>query len=233
MNRELLYKQVAQQIEAAIVAGQWPAGSRIPTERQLRERFGVSRTVIREALKALVERGSISIQPRRGTFVSELTTSGLREPIALLLQRHNIPNWDLAEARRVIETEIAGLVAERAEHRQIETLRSAFAAMEEHMEDPEEFIRADRQFHAALAESTHNLVFLFLIDAMAELMGRMQQVAFQVEGSPQRAQRYHQILLEAIVLRDTGTARSVMRDHLGQFETDVRAASSAVIGGRS
>src|SRR5690242_1728055 len=90
IHRNRLYEQVAGQMQHLIVTSGWPAGSKIPGERELGEQFGVSRTVVREALRALSERGLVAIQPGRGIFVANSNAGALKEPMKLLFQRRNI-----------------------------------------------------------------------------------------------------------------------------------------------
>lgn len=224
VNRDRLYEQVAQQIQQFIVSAEWPAGSKIPTERELGEQFGVSRTVIREALKTLSERGLISILPGRGIFVADLSASALTEPMRLLLQRHNFSYENLVEARRVLEVEIAGLAAQRAQREQIERMRAAIAQMDDCLGDPDGFSKADQRFHVALAEATQNTMFPMLIDSISELVYESRQLIFGVVGAPSRGQSYHRALLEAIERRDGGAARRAMQEHLNQVDKDMHAA---------
>lgn len=226
--RDRLYEQVAQQIQELIVAEGWPVGYRIPTERELGEQFGVSRTVIREALKALAERGLVAIRAGRGTFVANLGTAALKEPMRLFFQRQNISYRNLVEARRVLEVEIAGLAAERAEPEQIERMRAAIAQMDEFMGNPEGYAKADQAFHAALAQGTQNQMFPMLIENIAELLHESRRLIFEVAGAPTRGQIHHRALLEAVEQRDVRAARRAMRAHLDQVDGDIH---SVVRGG--
>ncbi len=223
MVRDRLYEQVAQQIQLLIVDEGWPAGNRIPTERELGEQFGVSRTVVREALKALAERGLVAIRPGRGTFVEDPGVGALKEPMKLFFQRQNIPYRDLVEARRVLEIEISELAAQRARPDQIEQLRFAIEEMEEALADEERFIRADQRFHLLLAEATQNRMFPLLTESMADLLYESRLLMFGVAGSPTRGQIHHRALLSALESRDPVAARTAMAEHIEQVETDIHA----------
>ncbi len=218
-----MYEQVAQQIQQLIVDEGWPTGSRIPTERELGEQFGVSRTVIREALKALAERGLIAIRPGRGTFVADRGLGALKEPMKLFFQRHNLTHRDLLEARRVLEIEIAGLAAERAQPEQIEQLRASIEEMDVALEDVERYVRTDQRFHLLLAEATQNKMFPMLTESMAELLHESRRLIFGVAGAPNRGQAHHRALLEALERRDAGAARRAMEEHLEQVDTEIHA----------
>ncbi len=223
MVRDRLYEQVAQQIQQLIVDEGWPAGSRIPTERELGEQFGVSRTVIREALKALSERGLIAIRPGRGTFVADLGVGALKEPMKLFFQRQNISYRDLVEARQVLEIEVAELAALRAQPEQIDRLRDAIGEMDAALEDVERFVRADQRFHLLLAEATQNRMFPMFTESMADLLHESRLLMFGVAGSPGRGQSHHRALLEALERRDVVAARRAMEEHIEQVDTDIHA----------
>lgn len=223
VNRDRLYEKVAHQIQQLVVQEGWPVGSRIPTERELGEQFGVSRTVVREALKALSERGLVDIRPGRGTFVSDLGTGALKEPMRLLFQRHAVSYEDLVEARRVLEIEIAGLAAMRAQPEQIESLRAAIAQMDGCMEESEGFSRADQAFHVALAQATQNQMFLILMESIAELLHESRKLIFQVAGSASRGQTHHRALLRAVEKHDFAAARKAMQKHLDQIDRDIHS----------
>jgi len=224
MNRDRLYEQVAQQIQELIFASGWPAGSKIPTERELGDRFGVSRTVVREALKALAERGLVAIQPGRGIFVAHLSADALKEPMKLLFQRRNFSYENLVETRRVLEVEIAGLAAQRAEPDHMEKMRAAVEEMDATLDDAESFIRADHAFHVALAEATQNPLLPMLIDSIGELVRETRRMVIGVGGSQTRGQHYHRKLIDAVECRDAAAARKSMGEHLDQFDTDIQTA---------
>ncbi len=224
VNRDRLYEQVALQIQQLILAEGWPVGSRIPNERDLGEQFGVSRTVIREALKALSERGLVAIKPGRGTFVADLGAGALKEPMRLFFQRHNVSYEDLVEARRVLEIEIAGLAAQRTRPEQIEGLRAAIAEMDARREDPEGYSKADQAFHVMLARATQNQMFLVLMESIAGLLHESRKLIFGVVGAPDRGQAHHRALLAAVEKHDAAAARKAMREHLDQVDRDIHAA---------
>jgi len=224
MVRDRLYEQVAQQIQQLIVDEGWPVGDTPPTERELGEQFGVSRTVIREALKALSERGLVAIQPGRGTFVADPGVGALKQPMKLFFRRQNVSHRDLVEARRVVEIEVAQLAAQRARPEQVEKLRAAIEEMDNALGDVEHFVRADQHFHLLLAEATQNRMFPMLTESMAELLYESRLLIFGVEGSPVRGQTHHRALLNAVERGDAVAARRAMEEHLAQVDSDSRAS---------
>ncbi len=230
MVRDRLYEQVAQQIQQMIVAEGLPVGSRILTERELGDQFGVSRTVIREALKALAERGLVAIRPGRGTFVANPGNSALKEPMKLFFQRQNISYSELVEARRILEVEIAGLAAQRARPEQVEKMKAAVAEMDSSLGKGEQegYVLADQKFHLALAEATQNKMFPMLTAGIEEILYESRRLIWGVKGSPIRGQLYHRALLEAVAQRDVIDARKAMQEHIRQVDTDIHAVDAEV-----
>ena len=110
-----LYEQIVAQIETRILNGELRPGDKLPSERELAEQFGVSQTAIREAMKALTQKGLVEIHPGRGTYVTDSTSQAIRHSIDLLVKIGSEDGIrDLVEVREIIEPEIAGLAAFRA-----------------------------------------------------------------------------------------------------------------------
>ena len=152
-----LYEQIVAQIEERILKGDLRPGDKLPAERELAEQFGVSRTAIREAMKALTQRGLVEIQPGRGTFVTDSTSMVVRHSIDMLVRVGNETGTkDLVEVREILEPEIAALAAVRASSGDIEAMEDAVEAMDQAMGDSDTFIEADLDFHLALAQGSNN-----------------------------------------------------------------------------
>src|SRR6202046_3097590 len=109
-----LFEQIVQQVEDSILKGQLKPGDQLPAERDLAQRFGVSRTAVREAVKTLREKGLVEAYSGRGTFVTNGTSQAMRQSLDLMIRinpQEGLSN--LAELRLVLEPEIAGLAASR------------------------------------------------------------------------------------------------------------------------
>src|SRR4029453_12712716 len=109
-----IYEEIVRQVKAMIAEGRLKGGDRLPPERDLAEKFVVSRTSVREALRALESLGLIEIRPGEGTFVREMSVEWLVEPLALVMASQREAIGELFEARRVLEPAIAALAAGRA-----------------------------------------------------------------------------------------------------------------------
>src|SRR5579863_1981380 len=149
-----LYEQIVHQIEESIVKGALKAGDQLPAERELAQRFGVSRTAVREAVKALREKGLVEAYSGRGTFITDGTSQAVRQSFDLMVKIGQPEgSTDLAEVRSILEPEIAALAAERAQDSDRATLREAVAVMDRALKDADAYIEADLDFHLALAEA--------------------------------------------------------------------------------
>jgi GntR family transcriptional regulator, transcriptional repressor for pyruvate dehydrogenase complex len=222
-----LYEQIVQQIEESILKGSLKAGDQLPAERELAIRFGVSRTAVREAVKALREKGLVEAYSGRGTFITDGTSQAVRQSFDLMVKIGQPEgSTDLAEVRSILEPEIAALAAERAEESDRATLREAVAVMDRSLKDADAYIEADLDFHLALAEAAANPLILSLIDSIVGLLREQRLRIFQVEGGPQRGQIHHKRILEAMEKRDAKMARDAMKAHLEQVREDSHASAS-------
>ena len=219
-----LYEQIVQQIEESIVKGELKPGDQLPAERDLAQRFGVSRTAVREAVKALREKGLVEAYSGRGTFITDGTTQAVRQSLDLMVKIGQPEGSNhLAEVRAILEPEIAALAAARIQDAEVTTMREAVAVMDKAFQDPDAYIEADLDFHLALAEGAGNPLILSLLDSIVGLLREQRLKIFKVPGGPERGQVHHKKILEAVEKRDAEKARDAMRAHLGQVREDSRS----------
>jgi GntR family transcriptional regulator, transcriptional repressor for pyruvate dehydrogenase complex len=222
-----LYEQIVQQVEDSIHKGVLKPGDQLPPERELAQQFGVSRTAVREAVKALHEKGLVEAYPGRGTFITDGTSYSMRQSLDRMVKVGQAEGSAfLAEVRAILEPEIAALAATRADAEDVSSMREQVAVMDGACKDPEAFIEADLDFHLALAEAAANPIILSLIDSIVGLLREQRMGIFQVEGGPERGQHHHKKILKAIELRDPTGAREAMKAHLVQVREDSRRAPS-------
>jgi GntR family transcriptional repressor for pyruvate dehydrogenase complex len=228
-----LYEQIVQQIEESIVKGTLKAGDQLPAERELAQRFGVSRTAVREAVKALREKGLVEAYSGRGTFITDGTTQAVRQSFDLMVKIGQPEgSTDLAEARAILEPEIAGLAAARIQEPELATMREAVATMDRAGQDPEAYIEADLDFHLALAEGANNPIILSLLDSIVALLREQRLRIFKVPGGPERGQVHHKRILDAVEHHDAEKARDAMRAHLCQVRDDSAAPAAKSAPGK-
>lgn len=216
-----LYEQIVQQIEESIHTKALKEGDQLPPERELAHQFGVSRTAVREAVKALRGKGLVEAYPGRGTFITNQTSHSLKQSLDRVVKIDEPEGAArLTEVREILEPEIAALAAARASEEDLQAMREAIGVMEEARRDPDAFIEGDLDFHLALADATANPLILSLVDPIIALLRENRMRTYYVDGGPERGQYHHKRILEAIEHRDSRGAREAMRAHLRQVRTD-------------
>jgi GntR family transcriptional repressor for pyruvate dehydrogenase complex len=223
-----LYEQIVQQIEDSILKGTLKAGDQLPSERELALKFGVSRTAVREAVKALHEKGLVEAYSGRGTFITNGTSQAVTQSINLMMKFDQAEGSEnLAQVRQILEPEIAALAATRIQEPQLALMREAFSVMNSALKDPDAYIEADLDFHLALAEAAENPLILSLLDSIVGLLREQRLKIFFHESGPERGQYHHARILAAIEKRDPEASRSAMREHLKQVREDSQSAASS------
>jgi DNA-binding FadR family transcriptional regulator len=217
-----LYRQIADQIVRLILGGDFPVGSRLPSERDLAEQLEVSRPTVREALIALEVEGVVEVRVGAGVYVTA-------RPAA-----HRTPDprpapgpFDLIRARSLVESECAALAADHASERQLDRMKAAVMEMRSHADHTPEGIAADQSFHHCIAEASGNAALLMLVQQLWEqrtgtLYTRLES-HFVGRSIWRQAVQEHEALLDAIASRDPAAARSAMQLHMKNAE--VRFAS--------
>ena len=223
-----LYEQIVQQIEESVLNGSLKPGDQLPAERDLAQRLGVSRTAVREAVKALREKGLVEAYSGRGTFITDGTTHAARQSFDLMVKiGQQEGSSHLAELRLILEPGIAAIAAVRVEEEHLAAMREAVAVMDLAQKDPEAYIEADLDFHLALAEAAANPLILSLIDSIVGLLREQRIKIFNVKGGPQRGQVHHKRILEAMERREPEMARAAMAAHLEQVREDSQLSSGS------
>jgi GntR family transcriptional repressor for pyruvate dehydrogenase complex len=223
-----LYEQIVQQIEESITTGRLKEGDQLPAERELAHQFGVSRTAVREAVKALREKGLVEAYPGKGTFITNGTARSIRQTLDRMIKIGQPEGTaSLAEVREILEPDIAALAATRADEENLAAMREAIVVMDTARQDADAFIEADLDFHLALAEAASNPLILSLIDSIVGLLREQRMRTFYVDGGPERGQYHHKRILEAVEHRDSQGARDAMRAHLRQVRADSGSSTSA------
>ena len=197
-----------------ILSGQLAPDTRLPSERQLAQEFGVSRPVVREALRALVERRLIVVEAARGAFVRRDAGSRRYQPLDVEYRRRGATARNLSEARLMLESETAGLAARQADADDLATLEAAVERLESSA-TPLDRVRNDLAFHAALAAASHNPV----IETMfASIQGLTVELMVRSAGDAEvvrKSEPFHRQIYEAVAARDSDAARAAMQAHLG------------------
>lgn len=223
--RERLSDQVAAQLQELIASGRVRAGEKLPSERELCELLGVSRTVVREAVRALASKRLVEVRPGGGAVVRAPDAALVSELMTLMLRGDSAATFGhVHEVRRLLEVEVAGLAAERRDEVDLGALEACLAAMREHAGDPPRWAAADVAFHAALADATHNPLYGVLLASIAELLMEVRLTGARLPETPELAYRHHHQIVERVRAGDRPGARAAMQDHLRESETTFQRA---------
>jgi len=215
-----LAERVAEQMKRLIVAGHLQSGDRLPPERELAQQFGVSRTVVREAVRGLTAQGLLVVRAGSGSVVRNPSVGDVAESMALYLRmgRTDADHRKILEVRRVLEVEIAGLAAERRTPEDIARMEAILAETAAVSDTCDGWLANDMAFHAVLAQATQNELFSILVDSLAEVLVTVRRLSYRVANAPGRTLKYHGMILEQVRLGDAEGARRAMRDHLQEAE---------------
>lgn len=220
-----LYKYVATQIKERIINGDLAFGDRLPPEQALAEQFEVSRTVVREAIKALEREGLVEVHQGRGTYITDGTSLAFRESFSLMMSMGSDQIFeDLVEVRALLEPEIVAMAARRATDEDIAILEQAVAIMETSLDDPETFVRADSAFHMALANATKNELIVKMIEPIVDLLHEMRVNISETPSGLQHGQYHHMRILAAVKAHDPDAARQAMLLHMEQIQQDINTS---------
>jgi len=224
VQRTRLRDRAAGELLDLVISGGLQPGERLPPERELCERLGVSRTVVREALNLVEARGLISIEHGRGAVVSGGEPRAVRDTLGLLLRVQPKTLWELLEMRGILEVEVAGLAAGRAGPEDVEEMRVQVERMRVSIDAPEGYVDAEVEFHALLARAARNGVLLTMLEPVVDLLQASRRVSAARPGNAQRALLEHERILVCVESSDAEGARREMRGHLANTARDIEAA---------
>lgn len=213
-----IYEEIVRQIKTMIAEGRLKSGDQLPPERDLAERFVVSRTSVREALRALESLGLVEIRPGEGTFVKEVSVEALIEPLALVMASQREAIAELFEARRLLEPSIAGLAARRTTPEEIQEMERILEEQAKETAAGRTGLVQDSQFHAAIAAAAHNHAIMRVVHAIMDLLAQSREESLSTPGRPERSHQSHRRILDAIRRRDAAAAEEEMREHLTTVE---------------
>lgn len=170
LRRETLAEQVADGLLDLIEHAKLAPGTLLPSEGKLAQEFGVSRPVVREALKALAAKDVIAIANGKGAIVRPMTSSPLRDFFQRALRNRHATAVELLEVRKGIEVQSATLAAQRRTVEELSELTGILPALSEAVHDPTTFTTIDTQFHLLVAAASHNKMLHHLIESIREPM---------------------------------------------------------------
>ncbi len=220
IDAEKLSQTVVHQIELLILRGILRPGERLPSERDLSEKLGVSRPSLREAVADLQSRGLLTSRPNAGIFVADVLGSAFAPGLVDLFSSHEEAVFDYVSFRRDME----GLAAERAARlgsdTDLKVIGAIFAKMEmaHQKRDPTDEAELDANFHMAIIEASHNVVMLHMMRSMYDLLRQgvfyNRQIMFKNRVTRDHLLDQHRAINAGIQARDPAEARAAVAAHM-------------------
>jgi DNA-binding FadR family transcriptional regulator len=218
-----LYRQIADQIRTLIRSGEFPAGARLPPERDLAKQLGVSRPSVREALIALEVEGLVEVRIGSGIYVQAPGNTAFAKGGGRATPDDGGATagpFELLRARYVVEGETAALAAKSAKKGQVQAIEDTLATMEHELDEDKQPLDGDRMFHMRIAEATGNGALVAVVEMLwQDRTGPLYKQLEHHYDSPalwQSAMAEHRAVLKAIAAKDAAGARSAMQRHLNQ-----------------
>jgi GntR family transcriptional repressor for pyruvate dehydrogenase complex len=215
-----LSSQVIYQIEQLILRGILRPGERLPSERDLATKLGVSRPSLRDALGQLEQENLLTTRAGAGVFVAEFLGSAFSQPLIRLFARHDEALFDYLTFRRDLEGLAAARAALRASDTDLETIATIFAKMERasQLEDPENEAKLDAEFHLSIIEASHNVVMLHMMRSMFHMLQAgvfyNRRVIFAQQTTRQALLAQHRDIHRALAARKPDLAQAAVNIHL-------------------
>jgi GntR family transcriptional repressor for pyruvate dehydrogenase complex len=227
VRRSRIYEHIVDQIRALIREGRWSPGDQIPPERELAERFRVSRTSVREALRALEMQGVIESRQGGGTFVRTADTEALVPPLAAAILRGQRELAEVLEVRELIEPGIARLAALRATAEHVSELEQILERQRQCIADGQPFVDEDTAFHYTLARAADNHILLRLHNVILDVLRESRQTYLHVPDRPQMSLRGHEAILAAVTAHDAESAYQASLAHIVEVRDGILRAQTS------
>ena len=224
-EKKKTYLVLVDKITECYLAGNLNPGERLPSERELASQFNVSRTTIREALRAMELNGLIAIRQGGGSYVIVSDVQSRKEEIITAVKTENPLVYEMLELRRALEVESAFLAAKRATSADLEKLRTTLNNMALSKQNPELWLKADFDFHIGIAEATHNSIFIELIHTlrghMEDTIKATQNHRFKDLSRYADTMEEHKEIYLAIAAGNADRAKELMERHITNIREEL------------
>ena len=235
VTRSCLYEQVADSLESSIMAsgGSEPGADeeKLPSENELTKSFGVSRTVVREALKLLKERGLIDLRTGDGAYITRPQGDAISSVVHRIVRLDNVSDDAVHEMRVVLETASARFAAQRASEGDLAILDGILGQMREHRGDTPLRIQLDIDFHVAIAKMSGNFLLWRFVETMTSQLREFIAKGVSRPGSDEDMLTRHAAIIASLRSRDPEAAASTMRKHLEVSLQNVRVVQGKALRG--
>jgi len=227
IKKTRIHEEVVSQVHELIKEGRFKARDQLPSERELAETFKVSRTSVREALRALETEGLIVSRTGMGNFVADLPVESLVGPLAKLLVDGKKALADIFELRKLIEPHIASLAAQRATKRDIEQMKKILDKQAQAVNGGGTGVDADAELHFTIGRATQNQALQKVISGLMEILSHSREESLQTLGRRNASIDSHRKIIAAIEKHDKTKARDAMLRHIEQVEENVLSSNGS------
>ena len=218
VEKRRLYEDIVGQIQARIEHGGLRPGDRLPAERELAEVFKVSRHSVREAIRALEQRGVLTSRAGSGTFVAVDDENPAGDFLARAVDRKQAQLAEIFQFRRMIEPQIAFLAARNASSEDIEECRRILRLQEHGAQESTHLTDLDNTFHLMMARASRNGIVLRIVERILDILGETRAEAYQSEERARLSVDGHARIVDAMQMGNADAARQAMDDHLKDIE---------------
>jgi GntR family transcriptional repressor for pyruvate dehydrogenase complex len=224
VERTAIPEQIAGRLIALIRENQLRPGDRLPPERALASMMGVSRSTLREALRALSILNIIEMRQGDGTYVSSLDIELLVEPLDYILTMDSPTLTQLFEVRRILELGAINLASERIQPEEIERLDNCLKRYVNGCQkgDYEMLLHADMDLHETIVQATRNPILLRFVTSLRLLGKASREHTVKLSGVPDQTIRDHEAIIEGLKKRDASASQRAMLKHLNHIETSLK-----------
>lgn len=222
ISKESRFDFAVQSIRDMVLNGGYAPGDQLPPAREMCETIGVSRTVLREALRVVESYGLITIQAGKGVYVKEFGIDSFEGNAETLIAAGQVEITDLIQARHFLEPGIAHIAALRATSADIKALENQLQDMIEHLDAGDYFMKADKEFHLTLGRASRNPILYMMAKTLTDCLDVFRKTIYEVEGAPAKAVERHRDILNAVKGHDAPLAYQLMEDHIIDAEEHQR-----------
>jgi GntR family transcriptional regulator, transcriptional repressor for pyruvate dehydrogenase complex len=217
VRRDKVYEGVAKQIERLILKKLQP-GDKLPSERDLANSLGVSRSSIRDAIRSLELMGMVEPRQGAGTIVRQISSDSLVNPLANARKRKEELVGELLDFRKMLEPSLAARAATRVSPEELAEMEEILERQDRKLLNGESTIAEDTEFHYAIALASGNSVVRKVLDTLMDLLRDSRERSLQVDGRPQKSLAGHRKILAALNRHDAEAAKLAMRRHIEDVE---------------
>ncbi|MDR1970941.1 MAG: FadR family transcriptional regulator [Treponema sp.] len=221
LQHKRIYEEVVDMIVQRIRSGALVVGQRFPPERILAEEMGVSRTSLREALRALESMGYINSVPGGGNYVNSVSVEHVLPPLSAMVAQDKRLARDIIDVRLHLEVHMAELAAKNATRQQLSQIYGAILNMQSEIEEGGNGIQGDNQFHLEIAGASQNRAFAIISELVGELLTESRKATLDIPGQPAKTIEDHLQIFEAIRDGSPERAAAAMEAHLKKAQDNL------------